>query len=315
MDVVVVGSCNIDNTFAVTKQPKVSETVKSKAFDVRYGGKGANQCIMAARLGAKTAMVGMVGNDQWGKDYRERLNSAHIDTTHLFISKEAATGTAFITVDDSGSNQIVVYGGANEKIQPMDVEKAKEVIVNARSVVCQLEIPSETALAALRLANESGKTTFFNPSPMPTQLPPEFFKYTSVLVVNTSEIEALTGQKYNGQPSLIAMAQAVCTMGVKRVVITLGEEGSFSYGEDGVIITPASLLDGPVVDTTGAGDAFLGALAYFYGLPQPGQESLSFRQALSRATYVAGQTVLKHGAQESYPDRISLKEDLFENID
>jgi ribokinase len=245
--VVVVGSINRDLTVFTPRHPSPGETVLGTGHLAGPGGKGANQAVAAARFGATVTMVGMVGDDPEGAAMRESLAGSGVDDSAVTTDPDNPTGLAVITVDSSGENSIVVSPGANLAVDPSSVDTHRAVIEDADVVLCQLEIPVETVLAAT-LATRG--TFVLNAAPA-RELPSGLWEQIDVLVVNTSELEILTG---SSDPLRIAGIK-----GPKAVVVTVGAEGAY-YSHDGAVYRcPAPEVD--AVDTTGAGDAFCGALA------------------------------------------------------
>ncbi|KNC79345.1 hypothetical protein SARC_08267 [Sphaeroforma arctica JP610] len=223
IDVVVVGSCNVDYTCFVESPPNPGETISGENFRTNQGGKGANVCVMAARCGAKTAMAGKIGADVGGDSYACELRKDGIDTSKLLVDPTLATGTALIIVDAKGENQIVVCAGANGAYSEEDVKDCESLIERCIVMVCQLEIPYNSSLSAAQSAKAKGVFTLFNPSPMPKpQAAKDFIKHVDCLVVNEHEAAMLTQTK---EASINEMATELLTMGPAHVIITMGGEG------------------------------------------------------------------------------------------
>ncbi|XP_002165880.2 ribokinase isoform X1 [Hydra vulgaris] len=314
MDIVVVGSCNADLFSYVERFPKVGETLCGKKFVIGCGGKGANQCVMSAKLGAKTAMIGCVGDDVFGEMFLKAFSTAGVDITNLKTVLSATTGVATITVNEKGENSIVITKGANNCISTDQVEASIDTIVKAKVALFQLEVDLATTLYALKIAYENGVTTIFNPAPALKELPNEFLMYSSILCCNETEAEILTGLSINLDFPVTDCENAVRNLlskGPLKVVLTMGSYGAI-FGEKGSdavhhILTPPSIVD-KVVDTTGAGDCFVGSLAYF--LAQ--RKDLSFNEVVRRSVAIASISVTKHGTQTSYPSLNDLPEDLIQ---
>ncbi|XP_072103379.1 ribokinase isoform X4 [Mobula birostris] len=187
-DVVVVGSCMTDLVSFAPRLPKAGETIHGCKFFIGFGGKGANQCIQAARLGAKAAMVCKVGNDSFGENYIQNFKCNGISTEYVGQTSEASTGVASITVNDDGQNAIVIVAGANLLLNSEDLKQASNAICCAKVVVCQLEIQPAISLEALKIAHEAGVKTIFNPAPATAGLDPDFYKNTDVFCCNESEL-------------------------------------------------------------------------------------------------------------------------------
>ena len=286
--VCVVGSANLDLNTYVTRFPAPGETVPGLRFTTGYGGKGANQAVMAARLGGSVTLVARIGRDLFGRDMIEHFRREGIDTRHALTTDDVSTGTAVITVDAAGRNHIVVTPGANGVLTPEDVEAAAASIEAADALVLQQEVPWATNLAAMRVAARAGVPVVFNPAPATDALPDEMYPMCSVLCPNEHEMVTLTGQT---DPK--AAARAFLNRGVKSVVITLGERGCLVATADGSFSIPAPVVE--VVDTTGAGDAFVGSLAVLLA------RGLSLAEAAGRAVRIAAVSVQSLGTQTSFP--------------
>ncbi|EYR65044.1 ribokinase [Actinotalea ferrariae CF5-4] len=254
MDVAVVGSVNIDLVASVVRLPLPGETVHALGFEQFFGGKGSNQAVAAARLGRHVAFVGLTGADAEGGAVRAALTAEGIDVTHLGVTAEAGTGRAIVVVAQDAENSIVVVGGANAVLGERQIADATDLLDDAAVVVAQLEVPVGTVLAAARAA---AGTFVLNPAPA-QELPRELLDLVDVLVVNEVEYEVVLGrplpEDLTEVPAHVAESGLRCT-----VVVTLGGRGA-ALCHDGVVVTevPPQV---PVVDTTGAGDTFIGALA------------------------------------------------------
>lgn len=301
----VVGASNIDLISYAPRLPKLGETLPGSRFQMGFGGKGANQAVMAALLGATVTMVTKVGNDIFGKDYFNHYQKLGFDTRYVSTTDAAATGVAPIWVDESsGNNAIIVVTGANDLLSPADVEAAREAIANAQVVLCQWESPLETTLAALRIARAAGVTTIFNPAPARAELPAEAYQHSDLFCPNETETELLTGQPVATLAQAEAAAHLLLDRGARQVILTLGERGSLLVTADGATHIPTTAVQ--AIDTTGAGDAFCGSLAYFLAAGQP------ILRAMEHANYVAAVSVQKPGTQSSFPQRETLPATLFE---
>jgi ribokinase len=252
--IVVVGSLNLDIVVPVPHHPRPGETVLGQDHRSTPGGKGANQAVAAARLGRSVAMVGRVGDDGAGRTLRAALESEGVDVTHTRVTASTPSGIAMISVDPKGENVIVVSPGANARLTPADVDAAGDVIEKGDVVLCQLEVPLESVIAAARRARG---TVMLNPAPART-LPDELLEAVDVLVPNRGELAALTHTS-DLQDHDDAAELAGRIAGPSVVAVTLGAEGALLL-EDGKA-THVGGLDVAVVDTTGAGDSFCGALA------------------------------------------------------
>ncbi|MFF8387045.1 ribokinase [Streptomyces kanasensis] len=288
-DLLVVGSANADLVIGVERRPAAGETVLGSDLAVHPGGKGANQAVAAARLGARTALLVRVGDDAHGRLLLDSQRDAGVDTVGVVVGG-APTGVALITVDPSGDNSIVVSPGANGRLAPQDVRAAASLFQGTRVVSAQLEIPLETVVEVVRnLA--PGSRFVLNPSP-PRPLPPEVLAACDPLIVNEHEAKVILGGSAVGDAPE-DWARNLLAKGPRSVVVTLGSQGALVASAEGVSRVASVEVD--AVDTTGAGDAFTAALAYRLGAGE------SLVQAAAYAARVGAATVTKEGAQASFP--------------
>jgi ribokinase len=243
---------------------------------------------MAAKLGADVTMVCKLGRDVFGEGTLENFRELGVDTTHVTFTDEAFSGVAPIAVDAEGRNSIIIVTGANDLLSRDDLEHARPAIAAADVLVCQLELPVETSLAALRIAREEGVRTIFNPAPAREELPAELFELSDVICPNEPETELLMGK-----PAGVEAARELLARGAKSVVLTLGERGCLVVEGETAVEVPVDPVQ--AVDTTGAGDAFVGALATFLAAGH------SLVEAARRANTVAALSVQKRGTQTSFP--------------
>ncbi|MEU1373729.1 ribokinase [Streptomyces triculaminicus] len=291
-DVLVVGSANADLTVRVDRRPGPGETVLGTDLVESAGGKGANQAAAAARLGARTALLARVGDDAFGELLLDAQRDAGTELRHVLVEKGARTGTAMIVVGPDGDNSIVVSPGANAALSPADVTAAREVIAASAVLSLQLEVPERTVRAAVAVAAETGTRVVLNPSPTPEVLDPALLAAADPLVVNEHEARRLSGHP-DGDPG--RWAAALRDLGARSVVVTLGAHGALALDADAA--EPASVpgVEVEVVDTTGAGDAFTGALAARLA------RGASLAEAARYAVRVGAASVTREGAQPSYP--------------
>jgi ribokinase len=282
--IAVVGSINLDLIVSVERHPAPGETVIGGDCRQLPGGKGANQAVAAARLGSAVAMVGRVGDDAQGAWLRGALAGDRVDVTQVRVDRDAPTGMALIAVDATGENTIVVSPGANARVSARDVAKAGELVSDADVVLLQHEVPNEAVAAAITAA---GGLVVLNPAPARGLAGP-----VDVLVPNRGELEALAGG--SGDPLMLARSVA----GARAVVVTLGADGAVVVEGERAERVPAPRVK--VVDTTGAGDAFCGALA------QALAEGAHLVEAARWAVRVAAVSVTRHGAQGGLPWREDL---------
>ncbi|MCX5090392.1 ribokinase [Streptomyces sp. NBC_00365] len=287
-DLLVVGSANADLVIGVERRPAAGETVLGSDLVVHPGGKGANQAVAAARLGAQTALLARVGDDAHGRLLLDSQRAAGVDTAGVLVGG-APTGVALITVDPSGDNSIVVSPGANGRLTPEDVRSAGNLLAASRVVSAQLEIPLETVVEVVRnLA--PGSRFVLNPSP-PRALPAEVLAACDPLIVNEHEARVIVGTDLGDSPE--DWASALLALGPRSVVITLGARGALVASAEGAVRVPSVKVE--TVDTTGAGDAFTAALAWRLGLDEPLAEAAAY------AARVGAAAVTRAGAQESFP--------------
>lgn len=290
--ITVVGSANIDLTFRSSRLPKPGETLIGSGYFRGFGGKGANQAVAAARLGAKVAMIGRVGADEFGTSIREQLGREKIDVSHLNVDSHRPTGTAAILVDDRGENSIVVIPGANESVSVADVQAAANVIRSSRVIVAQCETPIEATIEAFRIAHAAGALCVFNPAPA-RLLPEELLLLVDICVPNETEITCLTGMACATPQQIIDAATDLRSRGPRTVIITMGSRGAYCLGPDGEIRIEGERV--AAVDTSGAGDAFCGALAAGVSA------GMALHDAIAEANHMAAISVTRLGTQASFP--------------
>jgi ribokinase len=296
--VTVVGASLMDLVSYVPRLPALGETLHGRDFRTGFGGKGANQAVMAAKLGAHVRLVTRVGRDAFGERMLENLRSLGVDTHDVGVDDDAPTGVATIAVDPNGANSIVIVTGANERLTPGHVERARAAIAGADVLVCQLEVPREVTLAALRVAREEGTPAILNPAPAAADLPDEAFGLADVLCPNEPEAELLLGRPVPAGGELAAAA-ALRDRSARAVVLTLGERGCAIADAGSERVVPGERV--PVVDTTGAGDAFVGTLAVELARGRP------LQAAAERANRVAAVSVGRLGTQTSFPTAAELE--------
>ncbi|MBK7450264.1 MAG: ribokinase [Anaerolineales bacterium] len=254
-DIIIVGSLNADLVVRSPRFPQPGETISGEDLQIIPGGKGANQAVAAARQGVKTAMLGRVGSDSFGPFLVENLKANQVDTSHVIVDS-SATGTAIIVVDSNGQNSIVLSPGANGNVSPADVDSAS--FSNSKLLLLQLEIPTPTVLHAAQQARANGLTVILNPAPAKS-LPRELISVVDILIPNESELSLLTGLPVNDIGSAEHAAKEILKQGVKTVIVTLGSKGALLVTAHQT--TQIDTYKVNVVDTTAAGDAFIGGFA------------------------------------------------------
>ena len=291
-DVFVVGSINQDFVLSVEHRPEPGETVTDAQLSKGNGGKGANQAAAAALLGASVTFLGRVGDDGLGEPLVGALAEKGVETGLIEAAPGWSTGTAFITVTPDGENAITVAPGANRRLTLEDVDDAAEAIGGARVLVAQMEVPTEVVTRAVGVAARHGTRALVNLAPS-FEVPGELLEQLDPLVVNEHEAAFLLGEKVEGVDGALSAASELLALGPKSVVVTVGKSGAvFSDGESKEHL-PAPEVD--VVDTTGAGDAFVGALA----VSLAGDDSL--RDAVAYAVRAGAAAVTQGGAQGALP--------------
>jgi ribokinase len=298
--VAVVGSANVDLTTFNDVFPRPGETIFGKKFDLGFGGKGANQAVAARLCGANVSMVANVGSDLFGPATIKNFESQGIDATHVRIAEGVSSGVAPIFVDPSGQNRIIVVKGANDTLSPEDVDAAVPLLRTANTIVMQFEIPLRTVYHTVKFAKANGVRCIVNPAPaQPVDL--KELGAADYFIPNESEAETITGMPVQSIDDAKKCADFLLRQGVKRVVITLGERGSLVAGPEGMEVIPAFKVH--AVDTTGAGDAFIGSFAVFLG------EGLPEKEALTRANLYAALSTTKVGTQKSFCNRAEFEEE------
>jgi len=292
--IAVVGSANVDLTTFSDQFPRPGETIFGKKFDLGFGGKGANQAVAARLCGADVFMVARVGDDLFGPSTIKNFEKLGIDATHVRQVSGVSSGVAPIFVDPSGQNRIIVVKGANDELKPADVDAAADTLKSADCIVLQFEIPLETVYYTIKFARKNGIRCILNPAPAQ----PIDIKEVADLdyfVPNESEAEAISGMPVRNLDDASRCAGKLLASGIRRVIITLGANGSLLAGSEGMDHVPAFNVKS--VDSTGAGDAFIGSFATFLG------EGLAEQEAVRRANLYAGLSTTGVGTQKSFYDR------------
>ncbi|MBA5979558.1 ribokinase [Pseudomonas sp. MD195_PC81_125] len=291
-NVVVIGSLNMDLVTRAPRLPKGGETLIGHSFATVSGGKGANQAVAAARLGAQVAMVGCVGNDDYGVQLRDALLAEQIDCQAVSTVADSS-GVALIVVDDNSQNAIVIVAGANGAMTPAVIDRFDAVLQAADVIICQLEIPDATVGHALKRARALGKTVILNPAPASRPLPADWYTTIDYLIPNESEAAALSGLPVDSLEAAESAASQLIAMGAGKVIVTLGAQGSlFANGKDFEHF-PAPKVQ--AVDTTAAGDTFVGGFAAALASGKSEAEAIRYGQV------AAALSVTRAGAQPSIP--------------
>ena len=296
--IAVIGSLNMDLVMRAPRIPKPGETILG-ADDLLMipGGKGANQAYAAARLGAEVAMIGRVGDDAFGEQMINNLSKAGVDTQHIIHDTDAPTGIALIVVEAGGQNSIVVSSGANGRVTPSDISRAEDVIRSADLTLLQLEIPLAAVIKAAQCAQNHGVKVILNPAPA-QQLPAELLSLTDILIPNETEAAILSGCDVDTDDGIRQAASGLRQSGVKTIIMTRGSRGASLITESKVEHFPSFPVE--PVDTTAAGDAFVGSFAVAFA------EAKSLAEAVRCGNAAGALASTKAGAQPSMPGRDDL---------
>src|SRR5271168_3896492 len=292
--IAVVGSANVDLTTFADRFPRPGETIFGQRFDLGFGGKGANPAVAARLCGADVLMVAKVGNDLFGEATVKNFAALGIDTSHVKIVDGVSSGVAPIFVEPNGQNRIIVVKGANDTLTPADIDAAADALKTVDTIVLQFEIPLDTIYYAVQFANKNKIRCIVNPAPaQPADL--EALRTADYFIPNESEAETITGLPVHSVEEAKLCATALLQKGFARVILTLGSRGSLlATAESAEVFAPFAVTP---LDTTGAGDAFIGSFAVFLG------EGLPEREALTRANLYAGLSTMQVGTQKSFPTR------------
>lgn len=292
--VTVIGSINLDTNLRVERMVKPGETIHAKEHYSAAGGKGANQAVAAARSGCVTSFIGAVGNDAPGSEMLNLLKQEKIDISGITTVNNESTGQAFISVDDQGQNSITIYAGANYDVNVKDIEQKSELIASSDFVIAQFETPVDATIRGFEIAHANGVRTILNPAPAMAKIPVELLKLTDMIAPNETEAETITQVHVTDEASARQAAAKLHELGVKAVIITIGSKGAFYDFNGQSELVPAFKVK--AVDTTAAGDTFIGAMA---SLLKPDFSNLP--EAIVFANKASSLTVQRYGAQPSIP--------------
>ena len=299
-NVVVVGSLNMDLVTRAERLPRPGETVFGQAFGTVHGGKGANQAVAAARLGASVAMVGCVGTDAYGVQLREGLEAEGIDCQAVRTVAQGASGVALIVVDTDSQNTIVVVPGANGCLDAQDIMTVDGMLQGAKVIICQLEVPMDTVGHVLKRGRELDKIVVLNPAPASGPLPVQWYALVDYLIPNESEARALSGVPVDSLESAELAARSLMALGASNIIVTLGSQGALLVSAQRVVHFAAPKVE--AVDATAAGDTFVGA---FSAAPAAGKGE---DDAIRFAQTAAALSVTRAGAQPSIPGLQDIKD-------
>ena len=291
--ILVIGSLNMDTVIEAPYMPKSGETLAGRSVSFIPGGKGANQAYAAGKLGGTVSMIGAVADDSFGKALTENLEKVGVNTSGIAVLEGQTTGQAFITVDDSGANSIILIGGTNALVSKELIDKNKSLLEDCDILIMQLEIDPAVVEYAKDLADSMGKMVIVDPAPARKDLPDSFWMGIDYIKPNETELEILVGREVRGQEALEAAAREMLAKGVKNVMVSLGGDGCMLVNESGSNFYPANKVK--AVDTTAAGDCFTASFALALSKGESVEEAIRFGQ---KASAIA---VTRKGAQTSIP--------------
>lgn len=297
--ILVIGSLNMDFLIETDKIPAPGETVLGHSVGHIPGGKGANQAYAAGKLDGNVSMIGAVGDDPYGKELIRSLTSAGVDTSGIEVCGDTPTGQAYIALDSSGENSIIVIPGANQSVTPELIQKHMALVDSCDYILTQFEIPLDTVRYVKDLALQKGKRLIVDPAPAVPDLEMDFWEGVSIVKPNETELALLTGQKMSSREDYIEGARSLIGKGAGTVVLTLGKTGCIAVTREKADFYPAHVVK--TVDTTAAGDSFTAALAIALSEGADTEKAVSFAQA------VCAVVVTRKGAQSSIPARSELK--------
>ncbi|WP_455048982.1 ribokinase [Mitsuokella sp.] len=294
MKIAVIGSTMMDIVSYMDRMPEGGETRRVEGFHIASGGKGANQAIAAAKLGADVVMMTAVGDDMFGEQSRKNFQNHHIDMSLVKTAKDTSNGIATIVVERSGQNRILINPGANEKLTPADIEKAGAELAACGLFVLQLEVPLETVYAAIRFAKKHGIKVLLNPAPASRELSLDMACQCDFFVPNETELSILVNKPVNTVAQVQEAAKSLVAQGLTNVIVTMGSRGSLLVTAEETQLVPSLKVD--AVDSTGAGDAFIGCFVDTYARTQ------DVLGSMQRASQYAALSVTRKGTQNSYAD-------------
>ncbi len=292
--IAVVGSNMIDLITNINRMPKTGETIEAPHFDLGFGGKGANQAVAAAKLGADVVVVTKVGDDIFGREVKKNFESFGIDSTMVEVVKNTSNGVAPIFVDQEGNNSILIIKGANSFFDKDDVDRAKKKLLGSELILLQLEIPLDVVYYAIEFGFSRNIPVILNPAPA-AKLDFNYIKKVSVFIPNETELETITEMPVSSIEDITAAARSLTGRGIKTVIVTIGEKGSLLVTEEEIKLVSARKVDAK--DTTGAGDAFIGSFAYYY------IKTGDILKSMEYANHYAALSTLNTGTQKSFYSR------------
>ncbi|HBJ1651410.1 ribokinase [Clostridium botulinum] len=305
MKIAVIGSNMVDLITYIDRMPKEGETLEAPNFNMGCGGKGANQAVAASKLKSDVMMVSKVGDDLFGKNTIKNFKDNGINTDFVTIQENQASGVAPIFVDKNSKNSILIVKGANKSLSPKDIDEASEELKKCSLIVLQLEINLETVYYAIDFANKNNIPVLLNPAPAISDLDLNYVCKCDFLAPNESELEILTNKPVSTVEEIKEAARYINNKGVKNVIVTMGSKGVICISNNDEYFIEAHKVN--AIDTTGAGDSFIGCFAHFYVTTK------DILLSLKRATAFAALSVTKYGTQSSYPTKEEFESYIKEN--
>lgn len=297
IEISVLASINVDLVVEVEHFPKPGETIKGNSIEKYFGGKGANQAVAARRVGATVHVLGKVGQDELGREYLKHFSENDISVKNITCSTYNATGQAIINIDQNGENNIIVLAGANEELSNKDVDMFCEKLQKTDVAISQFEVPLNVTERFFKLAKERNCITVLNPAPA-QRIPESMIPYVDILIPNENELKLISQQEVNTKEQIEKAARSIIKTGIPYIIVTLGEKGTLIVSDEESIHVPAKKVQ--AVDTTAAGDTFIGAFSYQIAeMKKINMRTL--KESTEFATKASALTVQKKGAQASIP--------------
>lgn len=306
-DITVVGGCIIDLISYIDRFPRPGETMPGKQFCKGFGGKGANQCVMAKKLGATTGLIAKLGEDSFGYEYVQSLKEGGINNDYVTLTKASHTSTASISVTEDGQNSIIYVPGAINHLTSKDIEDAEDLIRKSKVLLCTYECPLETLVTALTLARKHNVKTVVNAAPATDSSYEKLYPLVDIICMNEVEAEEATQLPVKTLEDAQAAMEKLIQKGCSLVILTLGAKGAVFEAKSENCYTCVIANSVKAIDSTGAGDAFMGSLVYYFAK----YPDLYLDTAVKRSCDIATLSVLKKGTQTSFPEKEELSEDFF----
>ncbi|QTF08043.1 ribokinase [Brenneria izadpanahii] len=300
MDIAVIGSNMVDLITYIDEMPKTGETLEAPDFEIGCGGKGANQAVAAAKLGASVMMVSRVGDDLFAGNTVKNFQHFGVDARYVTSVPGTSSGVAPIFVDKSSQNRILIIKGANNHLSAQDIDAAAESLMQCKLIILQLEIPLETVYYAIDFAHRHNIQVILNPAPASRELDIGYACQCDFFMPNETELEILTDMPVDTEENILAAGCSLLARGLKNLIITMGQRGSvWMTGEQTQHIKPVSVN---AIDTSGAGDAFIGCFAHYF------VKDGNIKRAMEYASAFAAYSVTGKGTQRAYPDAAQFRD-------